>query len=49
MTPEELKSAIDMNDLRKIAQKAGMSEDEMLQALASHLPEVVTRPRPTGA
>jgi uncharacterized protein YidB (DUF937 family) len=49
VTPEELKSAIDMNDLRKIAQKAGMSEDEMLQALASHLPEVVDKATPNGS
>src|SRR5689334_17792710 len=48
VTPEELRSAIDMNDLRKIAQKAGMSEDEMLQALASHLPEVVDKATPNG-
>ena len=49
VTPEELRSAIDMNDLKKIAQKAGMSEDEMLQALASHLPEVVDKATPNGS
>jgi uncharacterized protein YidB (DUF937 family) len=49
LTAEELKGVIDQRDLKQIAQRAGMSEQEVLQALASHLPEVVDKATPSGS
>jgi uncharacterized protein YidB (DUF937 family) len=48
LTAEELRGVIDQADLKKIAQKAGMSEQEMLEALADHLPNVVDKATPSG-
>ncbi|MDP9841341.1 YidB family protein [Streptosporangium lutulentum] len=49
LTEEELKGAIDQADLRRIAQRANMSEQEVLVALVSFLPEVVDKATPNGS
>jgi uncharacterized protein YidB (DUF937 family) len=49
LTEEELRGAIDQADLKRISQRAGMSEQEVIVALVSFLPEVVDKATPNGS
>lgn len=45
---EDIKAALDDQELAEIAQKLGVSEDEAAEAVAQVLPEVVDKATPAG-
>lgn len=49
VTGDDIKNAVDPQQLSQVAQQSGMSQDEVADHVAQALPEAVDKATPTGA
>ena len=49
VTPEQLRAALNNDQVKQIAQHFGVPVDEALQMLSQHLPGIVDQASPNGA
>ncbi len=48
LTPDEVERAVGEENIRELSQRTGLSRDDLLQRLATNLPETVDRLTPDG-